>query len=116
MARHPQTASAPVERCKAITNSDGSNIGLREAEEVLLTAQGLAEAAVVGAPDIEWGEIVVAFVVPLAGAVLDAMSLDAFCLEHIARFKRPKRYEVVDALPKNNYGKVLKTVLRERAT
>jgi long-chain acyl-CoA synthetase len=45
---------------------------------------------------------------------LDSKILDAFCLDQIARFKRPKRYEIVDALPKNNYGKVLKTELRER--
>ena len=82
---------------------------------MLLTAPGVAEAAVVGAPDPEWGEIVVAFVVPLPGAALDAKALDGFCLDHIARFKRPKRYEFVDALPKNNYGKVLKTELRGRA-
>jgi long-chain acyl-CoA synthetase len=43
---------------------------------------------------------------------VDAKTLDAFCLDQIARFKRPKRYEFVEALPKNNYGKVLKTVLR----
>jgi long-chain acyl-CoA synthetase len=48
------------------------------------------------------------------GVALDAGALDAFCLEHIARFKRPKRYQIVDSLPKNNYGKVLKTALRER--
>jgi long-chain acyl-CoA synthetase len=86
-------------------------------EEVLLTAPGVAEVAVVGAPDPEWGEIVVAFVVAQPGALpglVDAKTLDAFCLDQIARFKRPKRYEFVDALPKNNYGKVLKTELRER--
>ena len=85
----------------------------REVEEVLLHAPGVAEVAMVGAPDTEWGEIVVAFVVPQPGAALDANTLDAFCLEQIARFKRPKRYEIVDALPKNNYGKVLKTDLRK---
>ena len=74
----------------------------------------MVEVAVVGAPDTEWGEIVVAFVVPQPGAALDAITLDAFCLDQIARFKRPKRYELVEALPKNNYGKVLKTALRER--
>lgn len=75
---------------------------------------GVAEVAVVGAPDPEWGEIVVAFVLPQSGAALDAKTLDAFCLDQIASFKRPKRYELVEALPKNNYGKVLKTALRER--
>ena len=102
------------DRSKDLIISGGSNIYPREVEEVLLTAPGVAEVAVVGAPDPEWGEIVVAFVVPQAGARVDAQALDAFCLEHIARFKRPKRYEIVEALPKNNYGKVLKTALRER--
>ena len=102
------------DRSKDLIISGGSNIYPREVEEVLLTAPGVAEAAVVGAPDPEWGEIVVAFVVPQAGAALEAKALDAYCLAHIARFKRPKRYEVVESLPKNNYGKVLKTVLRER--
>ena len=102
------------DRSKDLIISGGSNIYPREVEEVLLHAPGVAEVAVVGAPDAEWGEIVVAFVVPLPGAALESTALDAFCLDQIARFKRPKRYEFVAALPKNNYGKVLKTVLRER--
>jgi long-chain acyl-CoA synthetase len=102
------------DRSKDLIICGGSNIYPREVEEVLLTAPGVAEVAVVGAPDPEWGEIVVAFVVAQPDAVLDSAALDAFCLDHIARFKRPKRYETVDYLPKNNYGKVLKTVLRER--
>ena len=81
---------------------------------MLLLAPGVAEVSVVGAPDPEWGEIVVAFVVPQPGHTLDSAALDTLCLEHIARFKRPKRYEIVSSLPKNNYGKVLKTTLRER--
>ncbi|MFM7025023.1 MAG: AMP-binding enzyme, partial [Limnohabitans sp.] len=72
------------------------------------------EVSVVGAPDPEWGEVVVAFVVVAPGADVHAPALDAHCIEHIARFKRPKRYEFVEALPKNNYGKVLKTELRAR--
>lgn len=102
------------DRSKDLIISGGSNIYPREVEEALLHAPGVHEVAVVGAPDPEWGEIVVAFVVPQPGVALDSRALDAFCLERIARFKRPKRYQVVDALPKNNYGKVLKTVLRER--
>jgi len=69
---------------------------------------------VVGAPDPEWGEIVVAFVVPQPGGAPDEAALDAVCLQQIARFKRPKRYVFCDALPKNNYGKVLKTELRRQ--
>jgi long-chain acyl-CoA synthetase len=56
----------------------------------------------------------VAFVVPLEGQTLDTAALNALCLQEIARFKRPKRYEIVASLPKNNYGKVLKTELRQR--
>ncbi|MBI2749926.1 MAG: AMP-binding protein [Burkholderiales bacterium] len=102
------------DRSKDLIISGGSNIYPREVEEVLLTAPGVTEVAVVGAPDPEWGEVVVAFVVPQPDAGVDAASLDAHCLDHIARFKRPKRYVLVDSLPKNNYGKVLKTALREQ--
>ncbi len=101
------------DRSKDLIISGGSNIYPREVEEVLLTAAGVSEVAVVGAPDPEWGEVVVAFVVAAAGAAVSQASLDAHCVAHIARFKRPKRYVLVDALPKNNYGKVLKTELRK---
>ncbi len=103
------------DRSKDLIISGGSNIYPREVEEVLLTAPGVAEVAVVGAPDPEWGEVVVAFVVPRPGDALSTDLLDRHCLARMARFKRPKRYVMVDTLPKNNYGKVLKTVLRERA-
>jgi long-chain acyl-CoA synthetase len=102
------------DRSKDLVISGGSNIYPREVEEVLLTAPGVAEVAVVGAPDPEWGEVVVAFVVAQPGVRVAEATLDAHCLERIARFKRPKRYVFVDALPKNNYGKVLKTELRDR--
>jgi long-chain acyl-CoA synthetase len=98
------------DRSKDVVISGGSNIYPREVEEALLRHSGVREVAVVGQPDAEWGEIVVAFVV---GEGLDSAALDATCLQHIARFKRPKRYRFVDSLPKNNYGKVLKTALRE---
>ena len=64
----------------------------------------------IGRPDREWGEVVVAYVV--AREPVTAEQLDAHCLTCIARFKRPKHYCFVDELPKNNYGKVLKTELR----
>ncbi|HQY27993.1 MAG TPA: long-chain fatty acid--CoA ligase, partial [Burkholderiaceae bacterium] len=72
----------------------------------------VAEVSVIGAPDAEWGEIVVAYVV--THAPVGENELDGHCLEQIARFKRPRRYRFVEALPKNNYGKVLKTELREQ--
>ena len=102
------------DRSKDLLISGGSNIYPREVEEVLLTAPGVAEAAVVGGPDPEWGEVVVAFIVARPGQQPDEAALDAHCLERIARFKRPRRYLFVDALPKNHYGKVLKTELRAR--
>ena len=102
------------DRSKDLIISGGSNIYPREVEEVLLTAPGVAEVSVVGAPDPEWGEIIVAFVVTQPGSTISAQDLDAYCLKEIARFKRPKRYELVNSLPKNNYGKVLKTELRQR--
>jgi long-chain acyl-CoA synthetase len=102
------------DRSKDLIISGGSNVYPREVEEVLLQAPGVSEVAVVGAPDLEWGEIIVAFVVAQTGVALTTEALDAFCLAEIARFKRPKRYELVDSLPKNNYGKVLKTELRLR--
>ena len=104
------------DRSKDLIISGGSNIYPREVEETLLHAPGVAEVAVVGEPDAEWGENVVAFVVPQAGAEVTEAALDAHCLAEIARFKRPKRYIFVSALPKNNYGKVLKTELRARLT
>jgi len=102
------------DRSKDLVISGGSNIYPREVEEVLLTAPGVAEVAVVGAPHAEWGEVVVAFIVAQPGVAITEATLDAHCLAHIARFKRPKRYVLVAELPKNNYGKVLKTELRAR--
>jgi long-chain acyl-CoA synthetase len=102
------------DRSKDLIISGGSNIYPREVEEVLLTLPGVIEVAVVGTPDPEWGEVVVAFVVLQPGSHASTEILDQHCLEHIARFKRPKRYVLVESLPKNNYGKVLKTELRGR--
>jgi long-chain acyl-CoA synthetase len=96
------------DRSKDLIISGGSNIYPREVEEVLLTHGKVREVSVIGRPDREWGEVVVAYVVGQASA----KELDALCLQRIARFKRPKDYVFVDALPKNNYGKILKTELR----
>jgi long-chain acyl-CoA synthetase len=101
------------DRSKDLIISGGANIYPREVEEVLLRHPAVAEVSVIGRPDPEWGETVVAFVVPAPGNACDPADLDAHCLAQIARFKRPKDYRFVDALPKNNYGKVLKTGLRE---
>ena len=96
------------DRSKDLIISGGSNIYPREVEEMLLKHGGVREVSVIGRPDREWGEVVVAYVVGDAPAA----ELDALCLSSIARFKRPKDYVFVEALPKNNYGKILKTELR----
>jgi long-chain acyl-CoA synthetase len=100
-----------VDRAKDLIISGGSNIYPREVEEVLLRHPKVGEAAVVGREDGEWGERVVAFVVRRDEVSVD--ELDRFCLQHMARFKRPRDYRFLEALPKNNYGKVLKRELRE---
>lgn len=99
------------DRSKDVIISGGSNIYPREVEEVLLKHPAVREVTVVGRPDPEWGEVVVAF---LVAERVTREELDSLCLEHIARFKRPKEYCFVESLPKNNYGKVLKTDLRQR--
>ena len=99
-----------VDRSKDVIISGGTNIYPREVEEALLTHPAVHEVSVVGRASAEWGEDVVAFVV--ASGPVEAAALDAHCLENIARFKRPKDYRFIEALPKNNYGKVLKTELR----
>lgn len=98
------------DRSKDVVISGGSNIYPREVEEALLEHPGVVEAGVVGAKDDEWGEIVVAFIV----GQVEPADLDEHLLDRIARFKRPKRYEFIEELPKNSYGKVLKRELRER--
>jgi long-chain acyl-CoA synthetase len=101
------------DRSKDMIISGGSNIYPREIEEVLLHHPDLLEVSVVGRPHPDWGEEVVAFIVTRPGAAIAAEALDRLCLDHIARFKRPRHYRFIDALPKNNYGKVLKTELRQ---
>jgi long-chain acyl-CoA synthetase len=101
------------DRSKDLIISGGANIYPREIEEVLLTHAGVLECAVASRPHAEWGEEVIAFVVKRPGVDATAAELDKLCLDNIARFKRPKGYRFVAALPKNNYGKVLKTELRD---
>jgi acyl-CoA synthetase (AMP-forming)/AMP-acid ligase II len=100
------------DRSKDMIISGGSNIYPREIEDVLNLHPAVAECSVVGRPHPEWGEEVVAFVVARPGTKLAPAELDKLCLDNIARFKRPKDYKFIDALPKNNYGKILKTELR----
>lgn len=103
------------DRSKDLIISGGMNVYPREVEEVLLRHPGVGAVSVVGRPDAEWGEAVVAFVVPsTADTTLAVDDLDRLCLDRIARYKRPKDYRFVDALPTNSYGKVVKRELRDR--
>jgi len=100
------------DRSKDLIISGGSNIYPREVEEVLLRHPGVFEVSVIGRPHPDWGEEVIACVVARPERTVSAEELDALCLSAIARFKRPRGYVFLEALPKNNYGKVLKTELR----
>lgn len=102
-----------LDRKKDLIISGGMNIYAREVEEALLHDPSVDEVAVIGLPDEDWGESVVAVIVLKAGASADPAALDRLCLHKIARFKRPKRYDFMAALPKNAAGKVLKKALRE---
>ncbi len=102
------------DRSKDLIISGSSNIYPREVEEVLLMHPAIAEVAIVGQRDPEWGEVPVAFVAFHPQQQANPAELDAWCVDNLARFKRPRHYQIIDALPKNSYGKVLKTALRDR--
>ncbi|TFL16608.1 class I adenylate-forming enzyme family protein [Jannaschia formosa] len=99
-----------VDRSKDLIISGGHNVYPREVEEALLTHPEVDEASVIGVPDADWGERVMAVIVGTA----EEAALDAHCRARIAGFKLPRRYAFVAELPKNAYGKVLKTELRAR--
>ena len=100
------------DRKKDLIITGGMNVYAREVEEVLLTHPAVAEVGVIGAPDAAWGESVLALVVARPGTRPSSSEMDALCLDRLARFKRPKRYEIVESLPRNSAGKVLKAELR----
>ncbi|PWV95763.1 long-chain acyl-CoA synthetase [Hoeflea marina] len=102
------------DRSKDVIISGGTNIYPREVEDALLSHPGVTEVSVVGRPNPEWGEEVVAFVVLTEPGSVSEAELDAHCRAHIAGFKRPRTYRFEEALPKNNYGKILKTELRQK--
>jgi long-chain acyl-CoA synthetase len=100
------------DRSKDMIISGGSNIYPREIEEVLLRHPQVLEVSVLGRDHAEWGEEVVAVVVAREGGHVSSAELDQLCIDNIARYKRPRLYHFVEELPKNNYGKILKTSLR----
>ncbi len=101
-----------VDRLKDIIVSGGENVSSKEVEDVLHGFAGVKEAAVIGVPDLRWGESVKALVVS-AETTLDLDKLMAHCREHLGGFKVPKSIEQIEMIPRNGAGKVLKHVLRE---
>jgi fatty-acyl-CoA synthase len=102
-----------VDRKKDMIISGGENIYCAEVENVLTAHPAIIEVAVIGRPDDRWGEVPIA-VAAVADSGLDLADLDEFLTERLARYKHPKGLEIVDALPRNPAGKVLKTELRAR--
>ena len=102
-----------MDRKKDIIKTSGFLVFPAEVEEVLRAFPGVAEAAVVGVPDLERGETVKALIVPQRGKGFDLAALENHCREHMGKHKRPRLFELVEELPKNFLGKVLRRKLRE---
>jgi len=111
---HPDGYVELRDRLKDVIISGGENIATIEVEQALAAHPSVSEVAVVAAPDERWGEVPVAFVTAAGGGAPDESELQAFARERLARFKVPKRIEVVDELPKTGTGKIQKFLLRER--
>jgi len=94
----------------------GENIAPAEVEAVIYSHPGVDEAAVIGLPDVEWGQRVAAVIVPRPGVTLTADEVSEFCRQRLASFKKPEVIHFTDALPKNQMGKVLKKDLRTQLT
>jgi malonyl-CoA/methylmalonyl-CoA synthetase len=103
-----------VGRAKDLVISGGLNIYPKEVEDVLDTVDGVLESAVIGVPDTDFGEAVVAVVVPTPGLALDTQTVRDRARHRLAAFKVPRRIEIVDSLPRNAMGKVEKAALRTR--
>ena len=103
-----------MDRSKDMIISGGENVYPREIEEVIIQHPAVSEVAVIGVPDPKWGEAIKAVVAVVPGQEVGAEELIEFCVEHIARYKKPKSVDFVDELPKNNYGKIVKADLRKK--
>lgn len=114
MARHDEDGYYYfVDRLKDMIVSGGLNIYSREVEDTLLSHPAVEEVAVVGVPDSEFGEAVMAFIIPADGAAPTADALIDHCRAQMASYKKPRHIRFVDQLPRNATGKVAKHLLRE---
>jgi acyl-CoA synthetase (AMP-forming)/AMP-acid ligase II len=103
-----------LDRSKDMIISGGENVYPREIEEVILKHPAIKEVAVIGVPDEKWGETIKAIVSLNKGYSITEEEIINFCADNIARYKRPRSVEIIDDLPKNNYGKILKRELRDK--
>ncbi len=102
-----------VGRQKDLIISGGYNIYPKEIEVLLDALPGVRESAVFGVPDPDFGEATIGVVVPEPGSKLDPAALLSQITPHLARFKHPRRIEIVEDLPRNTMGKVQKNILRQ---
>ena len=102
-----------VDRVKDMIITGGENVYSPEVERVLAEHPSVADVAVIGVPDDHWGESIKAFVQPADGQTLDPEQLVAYAREHLAGYKVPRSFEIVDEMPRNATGKILKKVLRQ---
>jgi long-chain acyl-CoA synthetase len=103
-----------VGRKKEMIIVGGFNVYPQEVEGVLYEYPSIKEAAVIGVPDLENGELVKAFVVPKEGKTINLEDLKEFCYEELTRYKVPKEFEIIDELPRNSVGKILKRLLVDK--
>jgi long-chain acyl-CoA synthetase len=105
-----------VDRLKDLIITGGENVYPREVEEVLYSSPEVEECAVIGLPDKEWGERIVAFIVPKSGKTISKDALKAFLKARLSSFKVPKEYIIAGELPKSPAGKILKREIKKKFT
>ena len=103
-----------VDRLKDMIKTGGENVASADVEVSLFRHPKISDVAVIGLPDEVWGEAITAVVVPAPGQSLEEQEIIAWCRANMARYKVPKRVMVVDQLPRNPSGKVLKRDLRRK--
>lgn len=101
-----------VDRTKDMIVTGGENVYSKEVEDVLVSCPEIMEAAVIGIPNVEWGETVAAVVVPAKDKVIDSDFIKGFLADKLAKYKIPRVFHIVDALPHTPTGKVMKYQLR----